>query len=221
MQNYYSNKFGRVELPFSGKVVGLSMSGGADSTMLCYLLAKFVPDVIIQPINGFDLGVPGDSNKLPKIIEYIRNDFKDVEIRWPLSTVFSNDDCQPVKHDYIRPLKDIALDYGLCDIILSGITKGAPIEDQKKFNTFDNMASGHGQNIKRVEGYDLYDEVLDGGPFSAIDKRFVIQCYKDFDKEDLLNMTDSCVAFGVCDDKDRKCWWCCERDWAIREVNNA
>ena len=55
MQNYYSNKFGEVELPFSNKVVGLSMSGGADSTMLCYLLAKFVPDVIIQPINGFDL----------------------------------------------------------------------------------------------------------------------------------------------------------------------
>ena len=43
------------------------------------------------------------------------------------------------------------------------------------------MASGHGQNIKRVEGYDLYDEVLDGGPFSVIDKLFVIQCYKDFD----------------------------------------
>jgi len=238
MQNYYKNKFGRVELPFNNNVVGLSMSGGADSTMLCYLLAKFLPNVIIQPINGFDLNAPGDSNKLPKIIEYIRNDFKDVQIKWPLSTVFSNNNTVSVKQDYLRPLKTTALAYGLCDIMLSGITMGPPIEHQQRFNTFDNMASEYGQNIKRIKGYnqygdevlyDLYDEVKDGGPFSEVDKRFVIQCYKDFDKEDLLNMTDSCVAFNVCNDtskkpselQDRKCWWCCERDWAVREVNNA
>ncbi len=213
MQNYYSNKFGGVELPFSDKVVGLSMSGGADSTMLCYLLAKFVPDIIIQPINGFDLGVPGDSNKLPKIIEYIRNDFKDVEIRWPLSTVFSNDDFQPIKHDYIRTLKSTALEYKMCDTIISAITKGPPLEDQIKFITYD------GENTKRIEGYALYDEVLDGGPFNQVDKRFIIQCYKDFDKEDLLEMTASCVAPNQCGYK--KCWWCCERQWAIREVNNV
>ena len=221
MQNYYKNKFGRVELPFNNNVVGLSMSGGADSTMLCYLLAKFLPNVIIQPINGFDLNAPGDSNKLPKIIEYIRNDFKDVQIKWPLSTVFSNDNNVSVKQDYLRPLKTTALAYGLCDIMLSGITKGPPIEHQQRFNTFDNMASEYGKNIKRVEGYDLYNEVEDGGPFSEVDKRFVIQCYKDFDKVDLLSMTDSCVAFNVCNDTSKKCWWCCERDWAVREVNNA
>ena len=41
----YKNKFGTIQVMeeedlFKGKTLALSMSGGADSTMLCYLLAK-------------------------------------------------------------------------------------------------------------------------------------------------------------------------------------
>ena len=41
----YKNKFGTIHVMknehlFRGKTLALSMSGGADSTMLCYLLAK-------------------------------------------------------------------------------------------------------------------------------------------------------------------------------------
>ena len=87
----YKNKFGEVDIlnkkyNFDNKVIGLSMSGGPDSFMLCYLLVKTIQEeklnIIIQPYNGYDIDIPHDSEKLPNIIEYIRNKFPDVEIRW-------------------------------------------------------------------------------------------------------------------------------------------
>ena len=43
----YKNKFGEIDIlnpkyNWNNKVIGISMSGGADSTMLCYLLAKTI-----------------------------------------------------------------------------------------------------------------------------------------------------------------------------------
>ena len=43
------------------------MSGGADSTMLCYLLANTIQEqdlnITIQPYNGLDLWAPGDGQQ--------------------------------------------------------------------------------------------------------------------------------------------------------------
>ena len=43
--------------------------------------------------------------------------------------------------------------------------------------------------------------------------------YKDFDIIDLLEKTESCVELQKCT-TDPKCWWCMEREWAIKEVYN-
>ena len=95
----YKNKFGEVDIlnkkyNFDNKVIGLSMSGGADSTMLCYLLAKTIQkeklNIIIQPYTGYDIDIPHDSEKLPNIIEYIRNKFPDIKIRWPIAVTFKS-----------------------------------------------------------------------------------------------------------------------------------
>ena len=68
------NKFGEVKILSNNmlaKSIGISMSGGADSTMLCYLLAKSISNgklnISIQPYNGYDINLPGDSNKIPFI----------------------------------------------------------------------------------------------------------------------------------------------------------
>ena len=63
----YKNKFGEVKILepielYNGKSIGISMSGGADSTMLCYLLANTITyqklNIEIQPYNGYDISVP-------------------------------------------------------------------------------------------------------------------------------------------------------------------
>jgi len=221
----YKNKFGKIKLPkkLNNKVIGLSMSGGADSTILCYLLAKFCQDKIfnyvIQPFSAYDLSVPGDAKKLPDIIQYIRNKFPDVQIRWPISTVFPNPNFIPVKNEYLGSLKKILTHYKVYDIFVSAISLGPPLEVQKTFETNDS------KNIKRLEGYDLYNELLVGKnnkrtlkPFVNINKSFIIQCYKDFKEEKLLEITESCIQLVKCKPGDKFCWWCLEKDWAIKKV---
>ena len=62
----YKNKFGTVHILqdeefYNNKTIGISMSGGADSTMLCYLLANTIQarnlNIEIQPYNGYDISV--------------------------------------------------------------------------------------------------------------------------------------------------------------------
>ena len=75
----YDNKFGLIEVNLehlNEETIGVAMSGGADSTLLCYLLANTIREkglnIKIQPFNGYDMWAPGDSNGLPEIIQYIR-----------------------------------------------------------------------------------------------------------------------------------------------------
>ena len=96
----YKNKFGTINLledsKFKNKTIAVAMSGGADSTMLCYLLANTIQEqdlnITIQPYNGLDLWAPGDGQQVPKIVYYIRNKFPFVQINWPLSVVFDTDE---------------------------------------------------------------------------------------------------------------------------------
>ena len=221
----YKNKFGEVDIlnkkyDFNNKIIGLSMSGGADRSMLCYLLAKTIQEeklnIIIQPYNGYDIDVSGDSEKLPNIIEYIRNKFPDVEIRWPIAAVFKSN-YKDIKNNYIGILRKKLEKYKVYDIRIIAISQGPPLEAQTKFK------SKCGRNIMRLKGHYLYDEVNDiddkNAPFKYIDKRFMIQCYKDFEMMDVLNeMTESCTELDKC--KSEKCWWCLEREWAMKEVND-
>tara|TARA_B100001057_G_scaffold487273_1_gene569747 strand:+ start:129 stop:806 length:678 start_codon:yes stop_codon:yes gene_type:complete len=213
------NPLGEVDLKKT-KTIGISMSGGADSTMLCYLLAKSISNdklnISIQPYNGYDINLPGDSNKIPYIISYIRNKFPDVDLKWSMTVVFSNPEHKDIKNIFIQDLYKKMLHKNFDERVV-GITPGPPIEVQKKFKV-----AGQQQKIKRLPGYHLYDEVTDfakhsSGPFKSVDKRFVIQCYKDFDLIDLLENTTSCTEKQKCT-SEPKCWWCQEREWAIKEV---
>jgi len=214
------NVLGRKKRFGGGKTIGLSMSGGADSTMLCILLAKTIQKknlrTTIQPFNGLDLWAPLDSNGLPEIIKIIQEMFPTVNINWPVSTVFNtNGDHDFDKNSYIRPFTRELLRKKFIDVIIPGISLGPPLEAQKTFDVRDDDI----YKIQRIPGYRLYNEVeqVDPAiaPYKNVDKRFIIQCYKDFNLRPLLDMTQSCTdPKGNCG----HCWWCQERSWAIKEV---
>ena len=76
----FSNKFGTINVlkeknKYRNRTIGISMSGGMDSTMLCILLAKTIESkglrTVIQPYNGYDIWAPLDSAGLPNIINRI------------------------------------------------------------------------------------------------------------------------------------------------------
>ena len=221
----YKNRFGTINLlgkkkKFENKTIGLSMSGGADSTMLCILLAKTIQKrnmrTTIQPFNGYDMWAPLDSAGLPAIIKIVQEMFPTVDIKWPVSTVFNTDgDHTFDKNTYIRPFVKNMLTKKYIDYFIPGISLGPPLEAQQTFDVRDNDI----YKIQRIPGYRLYNEVeqVDGkfAPYKHVDKRFIIQCYKDMDLKSLLDMTQSCTdPAGNCG----HCWWCQERAWAIKEV---
>lgn len=209
------NKFGKIAVLndrefFKNKYIGLSMSGGTDSTMLCYLMAKSIYEkdlnTVIQPYNGYDISLPHDSLKLPKIIEYIQNKFSSVDLRWPISTVFDSKG-KDIKNFYLRPLRDSLYEKGFFDFLMVGVNLGPPEVVQKNF-----------PSVKRLPGYMLENQLTaspKNAPFVNVDKRFIIQCYKDFDMLDILSQTSSCL---ISDPPCKNCWWCYERKWAIEEV---
>jgi hypothetical protein len=158
-----------------------------------------------------------DSKGVVKIIKYIQSKFPTVDIQWPISTVFdTNGDSAPNdKNMYIGPLIDKLEAHNVVDEVMNGISMGPSLEVQQTFKDWDNKI-----NVRRLSGYHLWNEVeraIDHlSPFKHVDKRFIVQCYKDFGIEKLLRMTNSCTApQGNCSE----CWWCQERAWAILEVN--
>jgi len=216
----YKNEFGEITLlgdkqKFEGDIIGIAMSGGADSTLLCYLLAKTIYEnnlnYTIQPICGFDISAQEDGKQLPLIIEYISKAFPDVNIKWPITTIFDSKG-KDVKNDYISELKFSLYD-NYVNIIYSGMTLGPPAEVQKEFNRNKNNI----KNIMRLPNYDDETQLVESKnninilPFKYVDKRFVIKMYYVLDIKDLLKLTQSCVSpAGNCG----MCWWCQEREWA-------
>jgi 7-cyano-7-deazaguanine synthase in queuosine biosynthesis len=221
----YKNTFGKIQVMkdeelFRGKTLALSMSGGADSTILCYILAKTSQkrnlQITIQPYNGYDMWASMDSKGVVKIIKYIQSKFPNVDIQWPISTVFdTNGDFAPNdKNMYITPLIEKLVAHNVVDLVMNGISMGPPLEVQQTFKDWDNKI-----NVRRLPGYHLWNEVeraIDHlSPLKHIDKRFIVYCYKKFGIEELLEMTNSCTEpQGNC----RECWWCQERSWALEQT---
>lgn len=221
----FKNKYGTVNVLmhkklFNNKTIALSMSGGADSTMLCILIAKTIEakklNSSIQPLNGYDIWAPLDSAGLPDIIKRIQTMFPTVKIHWPVSVVFkTNGSKTEDKNSYIGPFVEKLLQQKFINVFIPGISTGPPLEAQKEFHISDDAE----YQIQRLPGYRLWNEVEKVksalAPFKNVDKRFMIQCYKDFGLRNLLDMTQSCTnPKGNCG----KCWWCNERNWAINEV---
>lgn len=221
----YKNKFGTIQVMddkelFKRKTLGVSMSGGIDSTMLCYLLAMTSErtnlEITIQPYNGLDLWAPIDSSGVIDIIQYIQRKFPTVDIRWPISTVFNtNGDRIKDKNTYIRPLIEALHQHNVVDLVMNGISMGPPLDVQTSLFELNQGP------ITRLPGHHLWNEVERAqdhlSPFKYVDKRFIVECYKHYKIKHLLKMTNSCTApQGNCGE----CWWCQERAWAISEVFN-
>ena len=217
----HSNTFGIVKVLedkrlFENKTIGIAMSGGVDSTMLCYLIAtaslKDNLNIVIQPYNGLDLWAPHDGAGLPKIIKYLKGKFPKVKINWPISVVFDTQgDTVNDKNIYIHPFVEMLKSKKVIDLVCPGVSQGPPKEVQESFKDLSQLV--------RIPGGRSWDEVQRQDdkrtPFKHVDKRFIMQCYKDFEVEDLLEITSSCTKPGnYCG----KCWWCQERAWAYKEI---
>jgi hypothetical protein len=219
--------------PLGRKVedIGIWMSGGADSSLLCYLLAKKIKEenlpYKIQPLtvqkrpNIFE-SVPVRS-KIAEILdaEYIFKDHKIYyapEQGWQTTdylSMFAAKNRENIRNNTFQ-------------ILFSGITTNPPAEVQQNFQwgVLEDVERKRGTNvIKDTVRYftetenNIEYEFFELKPFFNIDKKVVANLYKENNLlETLFPLTRSCEDRTYLKGHCGKCWWCEERMWAFGKL---
>jgi len=198
--------------------IGIWMSGGADSSMLTYLLAKKIKEndlnIKIQPLS-VRRGRPNNPIYAGNVIDWIENSL-DIEMNEHI--VYYPD----ILDEYQREIKefwdrdDENFRNGLFQILYSGITRNPPVDDKtippNKERSRDEDAD---RPLKTTNGIRYYIN-----PFFDIHKKQLAKLYEEYDLVDtLFPITYSCEGTPeqtkTHTQHCEKCWWCRERFWAF------
>jgi hypothetical protein len=189
------NKYGKVEFDWKDyKRVMLSFSGGSDSTLLLWLSLKLLEtkkDTILQIFTG---------------VTPYKGKFKQFTSQEELG------------NEQIR----LADKEGLFDLRMYALTANPPYKVMKEHNLLNKRVEERDIENKKDEWvlHQRYHGPM-YQPFINVDKRFIAQCYEDFNLWRFYNNTISCERLR--DTPDMKfseepcghCWWCREKMMAF------
>jgi hypothetical protein len=190
----------------------VSMSGGTDSTLLIYLIAKYLKNnnikknitpLIFLPKNKPNHFLNKNSNKILKKICELTN-FK-----------FNNKLVKYLKHKFELSSKDFSC-FKVSNFIVLGATKNPPIKfnddrnrDKKRDN--DKIMIDNNDNIINKKFIPIYH----------LNKKDIAKIYKEENLlKTLLPYTYSCISENAKVTKNytkpcKQCWWCEEKKWAF------
>tara|TARA_B100000287_G_scaffold335417_1_gene320904 strand:- start:5188 stop:5889 length:702 start_codon:yes stop_codon:yes gene_type:complete len=211
------------------KKIMLRASGGADSSILLYMIIDFLiknkrEDTKVYTITVIDpRNARGPSQSVQKIVNWILNKtkFKNFEMtyfnydfNWDGKYQLDIQNDLITKHNIdlmfsgnsANPLIDVK------DLLLDAMperNKDAPRWKAPTLDTTNNECK-----------CDYYQ------PFHRVDKRFMLSMFKYYDVMELFNITRSCSKYYSYDSKDLEnketcgeCWHCRERKWASLWLN--
>jgi hypothetical protein len=200
------------------ETIGIWMSGGADSSLLAYLLAKKIKDenldVKIQPLTVRRTR-PNNPIYAGVVIDFIEEELnitmKDHIIYYPDK---ENNYQIEIKEFWDRDDENFSLDK--FQVLYSGITRNPPADDttipKNKERTRDEDAE---RPLVSENGIRYYMN-----PFFDINKKGLAKLYEEYGMlNKLFPLTYSCE--GSINDTNghtkhcQKCWWCQERFWAF------
>jgi 7-cyano-7-deazaguanine synthase in queuosine biosynthesis len=213
--------------------VGVWMSGGADSALLCYLLAKKIIQeklpIQIQPIT-VDYKRPfrfiaGDvRNKIEKLLS-AETVFKEhLVYNPPNDTVWSREELANEFHK----LNEKHVRENKFQVLYSGITTNPPVGVQEKFNwgVLSDVEAKRGHGVPKqkhrhvvTETADRIYEFYELKPFFDLTKKDIAEIYCNLGiLDELLSVTRSCEDLSTVEGHCGKCWWCEERQWAFERL---
>lgn len=198
--------------------VGIKISGGADSAIICYMLSKYKaterPEITIHPITAVNILKPYQLIFSKKVIEFCEKEF-DIKFSEHLycDPVMEGPELQAAQD---RLLND-AFDSGVIDCHVSGINCNPPIEVCNSFieaivdeRAFERDRTDELKSV--MPGYRSYR------PFANLDKKGIKELYDHFNLMDtLFPITKSCEAktYDWSTPHCGTCWWCHERYWGF------
>lgn len=203
--------------------LGIWLSGGADSSLLCYLLAKYIKennlDYKIQPVAI--LKRQGDTAHLD-VLNFIKQNLNCNELFLDI-IVYNPKDKQEYDESFSNVRNKHIID-GRYNYIYSGINQSPDIQEYTKgWNIAPEIQNIRGSRINKLKilcgvielnGVDY--EFGDIRPFTMMDKKEIANIYKQYNLLDsLFPLTNSCNGDSPANTHCEKCWNCRERFWAF------
>jgi hypothetical protein len=213
-----------LQIPDNVKRIGITLSGGADSAILLYILCKYIKDnnldITILPITSCVLAKPvmiegtfRVTNKVRELFNYDIPFLLDNFLYYRGRKVFEYD-----LYAQVSLLKEGVVDYlmgaGTTYASEEELKKHDMWEDRPEYRAIDYVPSEYENLIPGNDSYKIYK------PFLRVDKKFVAEMYEQYGVlETLYPVTKSCIAsFSVSHGWSKPCktcWWCKERFWAF------
>lgn len=188
--------------------IGISCSGGTDSSLLLYILMANVT----QPLHIFTLSnnLKGRSNAIvvPKVIE------KCIQLTGNIDIIHHSYYAEDQTESTLFEIQREFLKNNIINCLFWAVTANPPSDVN-----FDS------NNIEDRDPRITKDEITFNGylrqPFVNKDKKTIAQIYKDLNLMDtLFPITRSCEELGKLEYYDHcgQCWWCKERSWGFGRV---
>jgi 7-cyano-7-deazaguanine synthase in queuosine biosynthesis len=191
--------------------IGITMSGGADSSLLCYILMKYATG----PIHIINFSAQYHQWASPGNVADVVGFCID-NTGFDSSNVIMNTYFVPRRTpDAVKHRVENYIQQKIVSLVYGATTSTPPEEDLSSFKvrTHYFIAESRNPNITRS----LYEPFGYYRPFFNIDKKQIKRMYDELGITDtLFPITRSCdnpkVKTGHC---NGKCWWCEERKWAF------
>ena len=219
----------------------ISLSGGADSASLLYLVTKHFPEIEIIPVTCRDLNAPKDADAAEMIVDFIKKEFPNNNIKNIKIFDFNDRTEDFVTHKQVDKVikkypqftgmrrtqvsKIIQVDRINWNLMkkhpgavrLDGMTRNPPTEEMKQLGFYDIAERRRDQEIPPIQEYRTYqvDKWLNiYQAYINVDKKFVAGVYKENNLMDtLFPITRSCV--GTAKQTRNFTVECHEKKWAF------
>ncbi len=187
--------------------IGVLVSGGADSAILLYKIAKAFPDKSIIPVTYVEKYLEeGMLATCIPVVAYCKTFFNNISEH----IIEYIDVDVSEKSNTIHQMNINLWNKGSIEMICNAVTANPP------YNVMEKRGMLEKRVISRDNDQSNWYPLPDGSkriykPFSNIDKKQIRKFYSEEGVEDLWDMTGSCVrSYPPCGE----CWWCKERAWA-------
>lgn len=204
-----------IEVKKDTKRVGIKLSGGADSAVLTYLLAKYKteerPDIEFMPVTNVCKQKPYNQIHADKVIGFIENRFG---FKFREHMVIKNIEEEDFGRFHDHNV-DMLYNAKLIDEHFIAITSFPPE------GAMDMTGTHYIEGLDRTRNIKPTKEGRSNRPFYNLDKVGIAELYDRFDLlDDLFPLTRSCEAHTHDFSKHcGSCWWCRERQWAFGRLD--
>ena len=179
--------------------IGISMSGGLDSSLMTWLLCKEISDnnknTEVFPLHGIDNTRPTSPENIQNIINFLRTSFPTVKIHDMLTWDNTKDYITPKSKKDSAGLQKWCLKYKI-RYLYQGRTANPPKEVTDSFGGHFEKVRSHNNDRPIKEHIRPFDAYLIR-PWVNIDKKYIYEQYKKHNLLDTLEpLTWSCIAFA-------------------------